>query len=257
LGAQSDAFKIENATGKIPAAENHSRDTASEIFPEKEEAKVWRWMAWLVMVVGRGLVRLIYRVQVRELENLPRTGGVVVVANHVSYLDAVLLSAVSPRPLRAVAWGGFQQYPFMRFIFRLFGCLPVTKTDARAGLREAVRALKRGEAVLIFPEGHITRTGWLGELESGYGLLARRAGVPVVPVWLGGLWGSVFSFAEGRFFWKRPRRIPYPVRIHFGVLLAPGEATAEAVRRAWLGLAAPALSSCAQPRSESRCRALG
>ncbi len=250
VGARSsDEFKIENSKLNKVEANHGGRIVDEDCAAVQNDAGIWRWLAWVVMVVGRGLVRLLYRVQVKDLENLPRTGGVVVVANHVSYLDAVLLSAVSPRPLRAVAWGGFQQYPFMRLVFRLFGCLPVTKADARTGLREAVRALRRGEAVLIFPEGHITRTGGLGELESGYGLLARRAGVPVVPVWLGGLWGSVFSFAGGRFFWKRPRRIPYPVTIQFGAVLAPGEATAEAVRRAWLGLAAPTFSPVNHPAS--------
>jgi acyl-[acyl-carrier-protein]-phospholipid O-acyltransferase/long-chain-fatty-acid--[acyl-carrier-protein] ligase len=193
------------------------------------------------------LVRLIYRMDLAGLEHVPREGGFVLTANHLSYVDVVLLCVASPRPLRVVAWGGFQRYAIFRAIFRIFGCLPVTPDNARASLREAVHALQAGEAVLIFPEGHISRTGEMQEFEGGFALLARRAGVPVVPACLGGLWGSIFSYEKGRFFWKWPRQIPYPVSIRFGAALKPEEAGEEKLREAVLALAAPSFSTVSPP----------
>jgi acyl-[acyl-carrier-protein]-phospholipid O-acyltransferase/long-chain-fatty-acid--[acyl-carrier-protein] ligase len=208
-----------------------------------------RRLAEVLTACARPWVRALYRLDLCGLDNVPRTGGVILAANHVSYVDVVLLCAISPRPLRIVAWGGFQRNPVFRVLFRIFGCLPVTPANARASLREAVRALADGDAVLIFPEGHITRTGEMNGLEGGFQLLARRAGVPVVPVRLIGLWGSIFSHERGRFFWKRPRRIPYPVTIRFGTPLAPVEATTDNLRHVLLALAAPSPVTSSAPRT--------
>lgn len=216
---------------------------APESVPRPPRRRVARFLTALFAPV----VRLIYRMDIAGLDHVPRSGGLVLTANHMSYVDVVLLCTASPRPLRVVAWGGFQRYAFFRAIFRIFGCLPVTPENARASLKEAVHALQSGEAVLIFPEGHISRTGEMQEFEGGYALLARRAGVPVVPAYLGGLWGSIFSFEKGRFFWKWPRQIPYPVTIRFGAPLPPQEATEEKLREAVLALAAPSFAAVMPP----------
>jgi acyl-[acyl-carrier-protein]-phospholipid O-acyltransferase/long-chain-fatty-acid--[acyl-carrier-protein] ligase len=94
----------------------------------------------------------------------------------------------------------------------------------------------------LFPEGQLTRHGLLNPLKKGFELMARSADVPVVPVWLDDVWGSIFSFERGRFFRKRPRRIPYHVAIHFGNPLPPAEATTERVERALRELSADALA---------------
>jgi acyl-[acyl-carrier-protein]-phospholipid O-acyltransferase/long-chain-fatty-acid--[acyl-carrier-protein] ligase len=217
--------------------------------PAAAPAPSRRWVARALITAFRPLVRAIYRIDVSGLEHVPRTGGMVLTANHLSYVDVVLLCAVNPRLLRVVAWGGFQKYAVFRAIFRIFGCLPVTPQNARASLKEAVHALQGGDAVLIFPEGHISRTGEMAEFEGGFGLIARRAGVPVVPAYLGGLWGSIFSYDQGRFFWKWPRRIPYPVTIRFGPPLAPADASEENLRQAVLALATPPVPTVTTPAS--------
>jgi acyl-[acyl-carrier-protein]-phospholipid O-acyltransferase/long-chain-fatty-acid--[acyl-carrier-protein] ligase len=214
-----------------------------------------RRFAQALIAFCRPLVRAIYRIELSGLENVPLQGGMVLAANHMSYVDVVLLCAASPRFLRVMAWGGFQRYAIFRAIFRVFGCLPVTPENARASLREAVRALQEGDSVLIFPEGHISRSGEMEEFEGGFSLLARRAGVPVVPVYLGGLWGSIFSYEKGRFFWKWPRQIPYPVSIRFGPPLPPAEATEEKLRQAVLALAdasSPHVTNPISPKNATR-----
>ena len=109
------------------------------------------WLARFVIGLMRPFVRLIYKIKVEGLENLPREGGVIVAPNHLSYVDVVLLAVVSPRPLRTMAWGGFQRYAFLRAVFRVFGSLAVTPEHAKTAIKEAVEILQGGSVVMIFP----------------------------------------------------------------------------------------------------------
>ncbi|HTB62212.1 MAG TPA: 1-acyl-sn-glycerol-3-phosphate acyltransferase, partial [Opitutales bacterium] len=197
------------------------------------------WVAKVLIAMARPIVRLIYKVQVEGLENMPKTGGVLVAPNHLSYLDVVLLAVTSPRPLRMMAWSGFTKYAFFRAIFRIFGVLPVSPDNARASLKDATKLLQEGAAVVIFPEGQISRTGELQPIAGGFNLLARHSGAPVVPVHLAGVWGSIFSFERGKFFWKKPLRIPYPVTLRFGPPLPADQATVEHLREALVALGKP------------------
>ncbi len=206
-------------------------------------------LARMLTACFRPFVRLVYKVKVEGLENLPREGGVIVAPNHLSYVDVVLLSVISPRPMRTMAWGGFTRYAFFRAIFRVFGTLPVTPERAKTAMKEAVELLQKGDAVLIFPEGQISRTGELQTIAGGFNLMARHSGAPVVPVHLGGIWGSIFSFERGKFFWKTPLRLPYPVAIRFGKALPANEATVDNLRNALLALAKPSDPVNAPPRT--------
>jgi acyl-[acyl-carrier-protein]-phospholipid O-acyltransferase / long-chain-fatty-acid--[acyl-carrier-protein] ligase len=197
------------------------------------------WLAKILIACVRPLVRLFYKVRIAGLENLPREGGVLVASDHFSYVDVVLLVVASPRPLRTLAWGGFTRYAFFRAIFRVFGTLPISPDNARASLKDAARLLEEGAAILIFPEGQISRTGELQQIEGGFNLLARHSGKPVVPVHLAGVWGSIFSFERGKFFWKWPLRLPYPVVLRFGPPIPADAATVQNLRQALVALAQP------------------
>ena len=83
-------------------------------------------------------------------------------------------------------------------------------------IRTARQAVRDGDLVCIFPEGRVTRTGEMGEFQPGFLSVLKGTGAPVIPIYLGGLWGSIFSYEGGKVFWKRPRRWPYPVLIRFG-----------------------------------------
>ena len=178
---------------------------------------------------------LFYKVKVRGQELVP-TGGALVLCNHLSYVDAVVLQIAAPRPLRFVAFAGFARSPTLRFFFRALGIIPVAPNKPLKGIRLAVEAMQRGELVCVFPEGAISRTGQLMELKRGFEAMARQARCPVVPAVIDGLWGSVFSFAGNKYLWKSPRLMPTHVCVIFGQPLPYAQAGREAVRRSMLDL---------------------
>ena len=187
--------------------------------------------------------RMLYRVRASGVEQIPARGGGLLVANHLSYVDVVVLQLACPRPIRFVGHAGFLRgHAFFAWVFRLTGTIPASASDALAATRRTVRALAAGELVCVFPEGGISRTGQLMGLRRGFEIMARQAGVPVIPVAHDGLWGSVFSFAGNKYLWKSPRLRRTPVFVAFGAPLPPDEASAATVRRALLDLGAAAFA---------------
>jgi len=185
--------------------------------------------------VMRSLGPLFYRVRSRGAEHIP-AGGALMICNHLSYVDAVVLQIASPRPLRFFAFGGDARTATVRFLLRAAGMIPLSPDKPLKGIRQAVDAIKRGELVCVFPEGSISRTGQLMRLKSGFETIARQARAPVVPAVLDGLWGSVFSFAGNKYLWKSPRLMPTPVFVEFGAPIPPAKADLETCRRALLDL---------------------
>ena len=172
---------------------------------------VMRFVVWL-------LTHTFYRLRVEGLENLPKRGGALLIANHVSWLDGILLMLISSRPVRMIVFAGNFKNRFLNWAARKHGTImlsPSPKAIAR-GLKEARQGLIDGEIIAIFPEGGITRVGHLQGFKPGMTKILKGTSVPVIPIYLDELWGSIFSFERGRFFWKWPKRIPYPITIHIG-----------------------------------------
>jgi len=184
---------------------------------------------------GRLLVRCFYRVTALGLENLPG-GGFLLVPNHITWVDALVLQLVCPRPIRYVIDQAYYHRPILHPILHALGCIPINIRYSHAAVRAAAEKIADGEIVCVFPEGQLERTGTLLRLQRGYELIARHANAQVVPVWLDQLWGSIFSFQGGRFFTKFPKRIPYPVTIAFGKPLEPKTADVATVREELLKL---------------------
>lgn len=184
---------------------------------------------------GLALAGIFYRVRSRQAEPLPE-GGALLVCNHVSYVDVVVLQMASPRPIRFLAFEGFFHQPVMGFIMRSFGAIPVSPTRGKEAIRRASEALKAGELVCIFAEGQLTKTGEIGELKQGFELIARLAKVPVVPVYLDLLWGSIFSFERGSYFLKWPKKLPYEASVTFGRAIPFESANVGKLRRMLLDL---------------------
>lgn len=184
---------------------------------------VFFYILWLIPQASlRFLVWLssktMYRIRVYGHENLPERGGALLVANHVSWLDGPLMLLTSSRPVRVLAFTSSLQHRGIRRLAERIGVVLVSPQPqaVRAALRTAQQALRNGELVCIFPEGAITRSGQMQAFRPGLLRVLKGTGVPVVPVYLDELWGSVFSFRGGKFFWKWPERWPYPISIFFG-----------------------------------------
>src|SRR6266508_6187980 len=184
---------------------------------------------------GRPLMRSFYRVSALGLEHLP-AGGFLLVPNHISWVDALILQLTCPRPIRFVIDQEYYYKPILHPILRTIGCIPISKRQSHAAVRAAAEKIAEGEIVCVFPEGELERRGTLLRLQRGYEVIARHAKARVVPVWLDQLWGSIFSFQGGRFFTKFPKRIPYPVTIAFGKPLEAKTAEVATVREELLKL---------------------
>ncbi len=188
--------------------------------------------------------RLFYRVRIEGLKNLPSEGGALLVSNHVSWLDGLLLLTYSPRPIRMLAYSPYVQGGWRGWLARRSGVIAIDPASRRSvlhALREARQAVEKGDLVCVFPEGGLTRTGHMQEFHAGFLTILGESSLPLVPIYLAGLWGSIFSYYGGRFFWKRPRGLPYPVSIWFGAPLCKPRDVAQ-VRLAVDRLGAEAMS---------------
>ena len=194
------------------------------------------YLPWYLELVARVVARALYRLRTSGTDNLPATGGVLLIANHISYVDVVVLQLACARPIRFLGYKGLRRNPFFNWCFNISGCLDVAAGLPLEGMRAAIQALKRGEVVLVFPEGHISRTGQLMEIKKGFEFMARQANVPVIAAAHDGLWGSIFSFAGNKYLWKSPRLMPTPVFIAFGRPMPPPLADRGWARRELLDL---------------------
>jgi acyl-[acyl-carrier-protein]-phospholipid O-acyltransferase/long-chain-fatty-acid--[acyl-carrier-protein] ligase len=167
------------------------------------------------LLVG-SLVKFIYRIKVSGLENLPKSGGALLLPNHVTFADAFFLSIISERPVRFVMDESFMANPTIRLSATLFGTVTIRRSHPLEAIRATVEALASGNLVVLFPEGQLTRTGGLCKLERGFEVIAKNTKVPILPVWVDGSWGSIFSFERGRYFKKMPYAIPYGLSVAIG-----------------------------------------
>ncbi|MCI0642289.1 MAG: MFS transporter, partial [Gemmataceae bacterium] len=170
-----------------------------------------KFLAWLV-------THSVYKIRVYQRENIPEQGGAILVPNHISWLDGLLLFATSSRQVRmlidAILIDTWRAHGFAK----LMGAIPIKPTpkSTRTAIETAREALKAGELVCIFPEGGISRSGQLQKFKPGVLEIQRGTGAPIIPVYLDELWGSIFSFRGGKFFWKWPTTHPRRVSIWFG-----------------------------------------
>ncbi len=166
---------------------------------------------YLLRFVAFVLTRCVYRFRLRGDENIPSSGAAILVCNHVSFVDAVLLMAASPRPVRFIMDHRIFARPVLGWLFRLAKAIPIApqREDPAAyerAFEQARAVLADGELLGIFPEGGITRDGSLGQFKGGVMKILQTHPVPVVPLALQNLWGSYFSRVEGGAAMVRPFR---------------------------------------------------
>ncbi|MGI9945766.1 MFS transporter [Vibrio hyugaensis] len=172
------------------------------------------------------LSHCLYRVSVTGRQHIPEQRAALIVANHVSYVDALILMGTSTRPVRFVMDKSISELPVLKYVFRHAGVIPIcsprkcAETYKRA-FEQIEQALNNDEVVCIFPEGRLTSNGELGEFRPGVEKILKRTPVPVIPMALKGLWGSFFSHKNGHALTKRPTRFWSRIEVNIGKLLQP------------------------------------
>lgn len=195
-----------------------------------------RFILWMI-------THTIFRIRIVGAENVPFRGPALLVANHVSHVDGFMIGACVQRFIRFMVYRPYYELKALNWFFRLTQAIPVSAGSRREIVTSLIRArreLEAGHVVCIFAEGAITRTGNMLPFKRGFEKIVDGLDIPVIPVHLDRLWGSIFSFERGRFFWKWPKRIPYPVTVSFGRPLSTS-ATAEDVRLAIMELGSDAI----------------
>jgi len=150
------------------------------------------------------LVLTLYQVRFEGFEKIPASGGALLISNHVTYMDGLLIDAAVKRPVRYVIDSYIYKWPGVHHFMKLYNAIPIeAKRDSIAAALDAAEvALKNGELVFIFPEGQLTYTGNMSRFRFGAEWMAKRAPVPVYPIAIKGLWGSIFSRKYRRSKWK-------------------------------------------------------
>ncbi|MFS1946546.1 MFS transporter [Vibrio lentus] len=195
----------------------------------------FRFFTWVV-------THTMYRVKHKNLHNLPEKGGALIVCNHVSYMDALLLSAVCPRLIRFVMEEDYAKLPPLRRFLKRAGVIPISATNRssiRNAFKEVERALHEGHIVCIFPEGKLTSDGEVAEFMRGMELIIRRSPVPVIPMALKGLWGSYFSRFKGSACKGLPNRFWTKIEIEAGKPILPKDTSCETLRQSVAELRGP------------------
>ena len=190
---------------------------------------------FLLRFLGWIIARVIYRIRITGLEHVPEQGAALIVCNHVSFADALVLSAAIHRPIRFVMESSIFRIPVANLVFRGMKAIPVASGAEDRAVREAafeqvLAELQRGQLVCIFPEGRLTVDGSLGEFRPGLLRILRDAPVPVVPVGLSGLWGSSFSRRYQGLTRYLPRLLWSRIEVRLGEATAPAAVTLVGLR---------------------------
>ena len=196
-----------------------------------------------IRMVGIWCMKLVYRPRIINPERLPERGGALLVVNHVTYADALFLTMVCPRTVRFIVDAEFMGSRILSWILELFNSLPISAKNPREALLSASQGIQNGDLICIFPEGQLTRSGCLTPIRRGMEMIARRAKAPVIPIYMDGLWGSIFSFYRNRFFTKLPKHLPYAYTVAVGEPQSCDEISSHAVSNAFRKLSAISLEN--------------
>lgn len=193
-----------------------------------------RFLIWLI-------THTLYRVRLIGEENLPKTGPALIVCNHVSYVDGLILTGSVPRFIRYLILKDIYDNKLLNWLFRLGHAIPIKEGDYNTVMEafaNAREALREGHIVCIFAEGTITRTGQILPFRKGLERIMEGIDdVPIIPVYIDALWNSIFAYRGGRAIWKLPTQIPIKVTISFGEAM-PSNSKSQVVRQAVQELAA-------------------
>lgn len=196
---------------------------------------------FLIRLLVWMLTNTLYRVKREGLENIPDEGPCLLVCNHVSYVDALLIGGSVRRPTRFVMAKPIYDLPLMNYLFRTGKTIPIDSRERnpdvyRSAFERIREELEDGQVVCLFPEGQLTLDGELAAFKSGMEKIVKETPVPVIPMALSGLWGSYFSHKGGPALRRLPRRFWSRITLRVGEPLSPEAVNGEAMRRHILAL---------------------
>lgn len=203
--------------------------------PRPAQERTTPFQAFSRFVIGK-VLSLRYRIKPSGMENIPKTGAAILAPNHVSYIDALAIAKHCGRPIRFVMAKAIFDLPVLNGFLKQQRAIPIASAkDDPAALEKAFdrisKALKNGELVCIFPEGKLTKDGEIGEFKAGIAKILARDPVPVVPLALRGLWGSIFTHRpQGLFHFAKRILGRRKILIEAGEPIAPHEAHPEKIR---------------------------
>ncbi len=184
-----------------------------------------RFLFWM-------LSHSMYRVKHEGLEHIPDEGAAIIVCNHVSFIDALLLAGAVKRPIRFIMYKPIYDLPVLNFIFRTGKSIPINSQHVNKAAYEKAfcdieQGLKQGDLLCIFPEGKLTLDGEMSEFKTGIERILNTTPVPVIPMALRGLWGSFFSHKDGKALSRLPRRFWSSIDVVADKALLPEAVTAK------------------------------
>ena len=187
------------------------------------------------------LVRIVYDCQFKGFENIPKQGPAVIIINHVSYVDGLILNAAMPRDVRYIIAEEVYKQPFVHYFMRLDRAIPIApnRESVKKALAIASEALQNGEIVGIFPEGQITYSGYMSRFKFGVEWILKNDQVPVIPIVLVGLWGSIFSrkyLGQPLLKKLRPRYFRKTIKAVCGAPISAEDATINNLQRVLMKL---------------------
>lgn len=186
-----------------------------------------------IRYIVSGMLARRYQVQVVGMKNLPSSGGVLLLGNHVSWLDWAMLQIASPRPIRFVMIRSFYEKWYIKWFFDLFGVIPIGRAGSKQALAKVRDCLSQGKVVALFPEGHISHNGHLSIFKSGFERAVKDTQAVIVPFYLRGLWGTLYSYATRKYRSSTGNAGHRQIVVGFGRALSPN-ATAGEVKQAVL-----------------------
>jgi 1-acyl-sn-glycerol-3-phosphate acyltransferase len=201
----------------------------------------WLIPEFLMALIVWLLVHTVYRLRRRGIENVPESGPLVLVSNHVTFVDALVIVAALRRPVRFVMEQRYFRVPIVHFVCRTAGAIPIASRRTAPSLVEhafdaVAEALAAGDIVCIFPEGRLTTDGNVAAFRPGIERIIARTPVPVLPVALVGLWGSFFSRKDGKPMRRPFRRFWSRIEVVCGAPVPPADVTAAMLRERVLAL---------------------
>lgn len=176
-----------------------------------------------------------YRIRCQGMDRIPTSGPAILVCNHVSYVDALIIAGSCRRPIRFVMHASYYNLPLLGHLFRLARVIPIASRKnnpsiLRHALDEIARALQNGELVCLFPEGHLTKNGEIDTFKPGIERILRRTPAPVIPLALRGLWGSFFSHKGGPAMRRWPKRFRASIEVVAGPFVTSSQVTARELK---------------------------